>query len=72
MLVPIPFIEDFSAPLYIVLLFQLFIEPDVSYAFSATTAIVGSATVIVAVLVIYILNLTLGKKALNRLFRQDN
>ena len=71
MLIPIPFNSDYSAPLFVVLLFHLFFEPDASYAFSATAAILGSATVLAAVLLVYALNLVIGKQRNSRLHKDS-
>ena len=53
MLVPIPFNEGNYAPLYIALTFQLFLDPNASYALSATAATIGSFTILAATLVLY-------------------
>ena len=56
MLVPIPFDEQHWAPLFVVLIFQVFFDPDVSFAFSATVALIGSTTIIAATLALYAFN----------------
>ncbi|MCY4094974.1 MAG: hypothetical protein OXG05_07590 [Gammaproteobacteria bacterium] len=53
MLVPIPFNEVYLAPLFVTLIFQVFLDPDANYALSATAATVGSFTIIAATLVLY-------------------
>ena len=53
MLVPIPFDEVNWSPLFVALVFQVLIDPDASYAFSATAALLGSATIIAATLLLY-------------------
>ena len=53
MLVPIPFDEVHWAPLFVTLTFQVFLEPDANYAFSATAATVGTFTILAATLVLY-------------------
>ena len=56
MLVPIPFSEVHWAPLFVTLTFQLFLDPEANYAFSATAATVGSFTILAATLALYGLN----------------
>ena len=56
MLVPIPNNEEHSAPLFMSLVFQLFIEPDASFAFSATAALIGTLTIVAATLLLYAIN----------------
>lgn len=53
MLVPMPFDGTNSAPLFISLTFQLFIDPEASFAFSATAALIGTSTIIAATLLLY-------------------
>ena len=53
MLVPIPFDEVHWAPLFVTLTFQVFLDPDANYAFSATAATVGTFTILAATLVLY-------------------
>ena len=57
MLVPIPFNEVFLAPLFVTLIFQLFLDPEANYALSATAATIGSFTILAATLVLYGFNL---------------
>ena len=56
MLVPIPFTDENSAPLFVVLAFQLFFDPEASYAFSAAAALVGSAIILAATFALYAFN----------------
>ncbi len=53
MLVPIPFSEVHFAPLFVTLIFQVFLDPDANYALSATAATIGSFTILAATLVLY-------------------
>ena len=53
MLVPIPFNEVHWAPLFVTLTFQLFLDPEANYAFSATAATIGTFTILGATLVLY-------------------
>ena len=53
MLVPIPFNEVHWAPLYITLTFQVFLDPEANYAFSATAATIGTCTIVAATIVLY-------------------
>ena len=57
MLVPIPFNEVYLAPLFVTLTFQVFLDPEANYAFSATAATIGSFTILAATLVLYGFNL---------------
>ena len=58
MLVPIPFNEHYWAPLFVTLTFQLFFDPDSSYAVSATAATLGTLTISVATLLLFLLGST--------------
>ena len=57
MLVPIPFNEIHFAPLFVTLIFQVFLDPEANYALSATAATIGSCTILAATLVLYGFNL---------------
>ena len=59
--VPIPFSDQDWAPLYVTLMFQLFLDPEADYAFSATVAVLGSAVVIAATLLLLGLNYTFNR-----------
>lgn len=52
-LVPIPFNEVHWAPLFVTLIFQVFLDPEASYALSATAATIGSFTILAATFVLY-------------------
>lgn len=69
MLIPIPSESGIYAPLYVVLLFQMFFEPDASYAFAATAAILGSGTVVAAVMLVYAFNSLLLRDRVFDFFR---
>ncbi|MCY3857660.1 MAG: hypothetical protein OXG25_01985 [Gammaproteobacteria bacterium] len=57
MLVPIPFNEVYLAPLFVTLIFQVFLDPEANYALSATAATIGSFTILAATLLLYGFNL---------------
>lgn len=57
MLVPIPFNEVYLAPLFVTLIFQVFLDPEANYALSATAATIGTFTIVAATLVLYGFNL---------------
>lgn len=58
MLVPIPFNEHYWAPLFVTLTFQLFFDPDASYAVSAAAATLGTLTISIATLLLFLLGST--------------
>ena len=60
-LIPIPFTEENWAPLFVTLFFQVLLDPEADYAFAATFAVLGTAVVVAATLLLYALTFTFSR-----------